>query len=145
MWRQRIALAVLGLWLAVSVARLSRLVEPAEVPPGEEAAFQFDFLRQTIPTTAGYLFVLPGEFGSDTGLGPRLRYELYPRTYDDIRASQDEAAARAWIAGRRLQYIVVPDATRYAPDHWVRRVPPWLRRIDFPSAETTHYVLEVVP
>lgn len=145
MWRRRIAFSLLGLWLAVSLVRVTRLVEPAEAPPGQDVAFQFDTFRQTIPSSAGYLFVLPGVFGTDTGLGPRLRYELYPRTYDDIRAAQSEGEARAWMTSRGLRYVVVPDASQYASDHWLRRTPAWLRRVPALNQDDTHYVLEVVP
>src|SRR5205814_2191708 len=90
-WSRRAALGVFGVWGVVSLVRLSRLAEPPEPPPGQELAPMLEFLRATIPADAGYLFVLPGEFGADTGTAPRIRYELYPRAYDDVRASADEA------------------------------------------------------
>src|SRR5260370_30394670 len=91
---RRAVLGVRGGWGLVSLARLSRLVEQPEPPPGQELGPMLDFVRATIPADAGYLFVLPGEFGTDTGTAPRLRYALYPRAYDDVRASQDEASIR---------------------------------------------------
>jgi hypothetical protein len=141
MWRRRVALATFGLWGVVSVARLSRLVEPPEPPPGQELGPVLDFFRVQIPTDAGYLFVLPGEFGTDTGTGPRLRYELFPRTYDDVRASIGEAAIRQLLARGGLRFVVVPDATEYAPDSWLRQPRDWLRRTDF---DPNRYVLEVL-
>jgi len=151
MWRQRIGLIVVAAWLVVCLARLTRLTEPAEVPPGQEAAPTFTFFQQQIPATAGYLFVLPREFGQDTGLGPRLRYELYPRAYDDIRASQDEQAVRDLMRRENLRYIVVTDANLYPTSHWLRQPRDWLKRTDFDAnrparccAALDTYVLEVV-
>ena len=141
MLRDRLVLGVLALWLTISVVRLSRLVEPAEIPPGQEAAPALEFFRAQIPATAGYLFVLPGEFGSDSGLGPRLRYELYPRVYDDVRASLDEASVRELMRRASLRYVVVVDAEQYPPTHWTRAPRDWLRRIDL---DAQRYVLEVV-
>jgi hypothetical protein len=139
--RRRALLGVLGAWGLVSVARLSRLVEPPERPPGQELLPLLDFLRTTIPADAGYLFVLPGEFGSDTGTAPRLRYELYPRAYDDVRASQDESSIRQLMRSGGLRFIVVVDANQYPPTSWLRQPREWLRRIDF---DATRYVLEVI-
>jgi hypothetical protein len=139
-WRARLAAGVLAVWVLVSAARLTRLVEPGPVPPGQEVLPMLDFLRATIPSDTGYLFVLPGEFGSDTGTGPRLRYELYPRRYDDIRASQDEAGVRALMQREDLRFIVVTDAAQYAADHWLRQPHDWLRRIPL---DQDRYVLAV--
>jgi hypothetical protein len=141
MLRDRLVLGVLALWLAVSVVRLGRLTEPAEAPPGQESLPALEFFRAQIPQDAGYLFVLPGEFGSDTGLGPRLRYELYPRVYDDVRASLEEHSVRDVIRRENLRYVVVVDAAQYPPTHWTRTPRDWLRRIDL---DATRYVLEVV-
>ncbi|MDQ6674789.1 MAG: hypothetical protein M3069_29305 [Chloroflexota bacterium] len=140
MWRRR-ALGVFGVWGLVSVARLTRLVELPEAPPGQELAPLLEFLRAHIPIDAGYLYVLPGELGSDTGTAPRLRYELYPRRYDDIRASVDESAIRDLMQATRLRFIVVPDASRYLPTSWLRQPRDWLRHIDF---DANRYLLEVV-
>jgi hypothetical protein len=120
---------------------VTRLVDPPESPPGNELAPMLDFLRQTIPPDAGYLFVLPGAFGTDTGTAPRLRYELAPRRYDDIRADIDETQARQLIAAEGLRYVVVPDASLYAANSWLRQPRPWLRQL---SLDANHYVLEVV-
>jgi hypothetical protein len=141
MWRRRAALGVLGLWGLVSVARLTRLVEPPEQPPGQELVPLLDFLRASIPKDAGYLYVLPGEFGSDTGTGPRLRYELYPRRYDDVRASEDESSIRQLMQTTDLRFIVVPDSSQYAATSWLRQPRDWLRHIDF---DTNRYLLEIV-
>src|SRR5947209_10144817 len=130
MWRRRAALGVLGLWGVVSLARLSRLVEPPEAPPGQELGPVLEWLKATIPRDAGYLFVQPGEFGTDTGVGQRLRYELYPRTYDDVRASRDEASVRALMRREGLAYIVVADASQYPPDSYLRQPRDWLRRVE---------------
>jgi hypothetical protein len=141
MWRRRAALGVFGCWGLVSVARLTRLIEPAETPPGQELVPLLDFLRKAIPKESGYLYVLPGEFGSDAGTAPRLRYELYPRRYDDVRASEDESSIRQLINATDLRFIVVPDASQYTPTSWLRQPRNWLRRIEF---DANRYLLEVV-
>ena len=123
------------------MARLTRLVEPAETPPGAELGPVLDFLRAQIAPTDGYLFVLPGEFGTDTGVGQRLRYELYPRPYDDVRASLDEASIRQLMRSEGLRFIVVADARQYDPSSWLRQPRDWLRRIEF---DAQRYLLEVV-
>ena len=134
---------VIGAWGLVSLARLTRLVEPAETPPGAELGPVLDFVRAQIPPSEGYLFVLPGEFGSgsDAGVEKRLRYELYPRPYDDVRASQDEASIRQLMASEGLRFIVVADARQYEPTSWLRQPRDWLRRIDF---DAQSYLLEVI-
>jgi hypothetical protein len=132
---------VLGIWAVVSLARLSRLVEPAEAPPGQELAPVLEFFKATIPPEAGYLFVEPGEFGSDTGTGQRLRYELYPRPYDDVRAALDEASIQALVRAEGLAFIVVADARQYPPASWLRQPRDWLQRTEF---DANRYVLRVV-
>src|SRR5579859_5375286 len=117
MWRRRAALGVVGAWGLLGLARLSRLIESPEPPPGADLGPMLDFLRAQIPPSDGYLFVLPGQFGADTGVGQRLRYELYPRPYDDVRAaSQDEASIRQLMSSAGLRFIVVADARQYPPD-----------------------------
>ena len=140
-WRRRAAFGVFGAFGLVSLARLTRLVEPAETPPGADLAPMLDFLKSQIAPTDGFLFVLPGEFGSDTGVEKRLRYELYPRRYDDVRASQDEASIRQLIRSAGLRFIVVANARHYDPTYWLRQPRDWLRRIDF---DADRYLLEVV-
>ena len=142
MRRRRGLLGVLGVWGLVSAARLTRLVEPPEAPPGQELVPLLEFLRAAIPKDSGYLYVLPGEFGADTGTAPRLRYELYPRRYDDARASEDEASIRLLMVLTRLRYVVVPDASQYVETSWLRQPRDWLRRIDF---DANRYLLEIVP
>ena len=100
-----------------------------------------DFFKSTIPPNVGYLFVEPGEFGTDTGLGQRLRYELYPRAYDKVRPSVDEVAARELMRREGLAFIVVPDASQYAADSWLRQPRDWLRRVELDS---NRYVLAIV-
>ena len=82
----------------------------------------------------------PGPFGTDSGDGPRLRYELYPRTFDDVRASTAEAEVRQLMADERLGYVVVPDASQYASSTWLRAPRDWLQRIDL---DDNRYVLVV--
>ena len=141
LWRRRAALGVFGVWGLVSLARLSRLIEPADPPPGADLAAALDFFRASIPADAGYLFVEPGPFGTDTGDGQRLRYELYPRTYDDVRASVDEADVRQLMRNQGLAFVVVPDASQYAPTSWLREPRDWLRRLEL---DGNRYVLAVV-
>jgi hypothetical protein len=141
MWRRRAALGVLGVWGLVSVARLSRLIEPPAPPPGQEVVPLLDFLRATIPVNAGFLYVLPGEFGTDTGTAPRLRYELYPRRYDDVRSGVDESTIRELMHTTGLGYIVVTDASQYPLTSWLRQPRDWVRRVEF---DADRYVLAVV-
>lgn len=140
-WRRRAALGVLGAWGLVSLVRVSRLVAPPDPPPGGDLAPELDFFRASIPATAGYLFVEPGRFGTDTGVGPRLRYELYPRTYDDVRADVDEADVHQLMRAEGLGFVVVPDASQYAPESWLRQQRDWLRRIEL---DADRYVLAIV-
>jgi hypothetical protein len=139
-WRRGVV-GLVGVWGLVGLARATRLIEPAETPPGQELIPILDFLRQNIPNEAGYLYVLPGEFGTDTGTGPRLRYELYPRRYDDIRASVDEARVRELIQSTNVRFVVVPDASQYLETSWLRQPRDWLRQISF---DPNRYLLEVV-
>jgi hypothetical protein len=141
LWRRRAALGVFGIWGLISLVRATRLIEPPEPPPGAEAAPALDFFRATIPATAGYLFVEPGPFGTDTGAGQRLRYELYPRAYDDVRTAVDEADVQQLMRSQGLSYIVVPDASQYVPNSWLRQPRDWLRRIEL---DANRYVLAVV-
>jgi hypothetical protein len=132
---------VLGIWGLVSLARLSLLVEPPDPPPGADLTPALDFFRASIPVNAGYLFVEPGAFGTDTGAGQRLRYELYPRTYDDVRADVDEATVRQLMQAEGLMFVVVPDASLYPVDSWLRQPRTWLRRI---ALDADRYVLATV-
>lgn len=141
LWRRRAALGVFGIWAVVSLARLSRLVQPAESPPGADLAPALDFFRARIPADAGVLFVEPGPFGTDTGVGQRLRYELYPRTYDDLRASVEPAEVRQLMRDNGLQFVLVPDASQYAPTSWLREPPDWLRKVEL---DANRYLLAVV-
>jgi hypothetical protein len=134
-------LGVLSIWGLVAVARLSLLVEPPDPPPGADVARALDFFKASIPASAGYLFIDPGAFGSDTGVGQRLRYELYPRAYDDVRAEVDEATVRQLMQTEGLTYVVVPDASQYPPDSWLRQPRDWLRRIEL---DPNRYVLASV-
>lgn len=142
MWRRRGVLGVLGLWGLLSAVRLTRLFEPPEAAPGQELVPLLEFLRAAIPNDAAYLYVLPGDFGTDTGTAPRLRYELYPRRYDDVRASVDEASVRALMQTTGLRFVVVPDASQYVATSWLRQPRDWLRRIEF---DADRYLLEIVP
>ena len=90
-----------------------------------------EFFRSTIPVTAGYMFVLPGPFGTDTGIGPRLRYELYPRRYAELRFSTGESAIRQRMTDDDLAYVVVPALDQYPTTSWLREGRSWLQRIDF--------------
>lgn len=132
-WRRRTAFGVVGVWALVSLARLTRLVEPPEQPPGQELLPTLEFFRATIPATAGYLFVEPGEFGTDTGLGQRLRYELYPRAYDKVRPSVEMASVRELMRREALDYVVVPDASLYPPSFWLSQPQDWVHRIELDS------------
>jgi hypothetical protein len=139
MWRRRAAIAVVGIWGIVSIARLTKLFE-TETPPGAELTPQaLNFFKNNIPADAGYLFVEPGAFGTDTGMGQRLRYELYPRTYDDVRASDtDELAVMQLMRSEGLSFVVVADASQYPATSWLRQPRDWLKRIELDS---NRYVL----
>jgi hypothetical protein len=139
--RNLAAAAVLGLWALISLVHLVRvLAGPTDPPPGQNLGDFLAFAERTIPTDAGYLYVQPGDFGTDTGDGPRLRYELWPRRYDDVRASEDEASVRDLLRREGLDYVVVPDASQYPATHWLRQPRDWLRRVDLDSQR---YVLVV--
>ena len=140
-WTRRAALGVIGLAALICLARATRLVAPPDVSPGPETVASLDFFRATIPQTAGYLYVEPGAFGTDTGAGQRLRYELYPRTYDDVRYSEDEGSVRDLMRAEHLTYILVPAAAQYAPTSWLRQPSDWLQRIEL---DADRYVLAVV-
>jgi hypothetical protein len=136
------AAIVLAVWALVSLFHLARvLLGPAEPPPGQDLVGFLAFAEQVVPPDAGYLYVQPGEFGADTGDGPRLRYELYPRRYDDVRAGVDEAEVRQLVRAEGLGYVVVPDASQYAPRSWLRQPRDWLRREEL---DANRYVLVVV-
>lgn len=141
LWRRRAALGVLGVWGLVSAARLSRLIDASDPPPGADLVSALDFFRASIPASAGYLYVEPGAFGTDTGAGQRLRYELHPRTYDDVRTAVDEAAVRQLMRTEGLGFVVVPDASQYSDQSWLRQPRDWLRRIEL---DANRYVLAVV-
>ncbi len=132
MWRRRAALGVLG---------AGGLVAPAEDRPGGDLGAVLDFFRSSIPPDAGYLFVEPGAFGTDTPMGLRLRYELFPRRYDDARLAQDEATVRQLMRDEGLGFVAVPDATQYPPESWLRQSRDWLQRIEL---DANRYVLAVV-
>jgi hypothetical protein len=136
-WRQRAVLSVFGAWALLSVVRLGRVVEPAERPPGQTLAPFVAFFRATIPPDAGYLFVL----AEDNGDAQRLRYELYPRSYDKLRSVEDESSARQLTLAEGLGFVVVPDARLYPPASWLRQPRDWLRRIEL---DANTYVLELV-
>ena len=141
LWRRRAALGVLGLGAVVGVARLGRLLQPADQPPGADLGPALDFFRTSIPPDAGVLFVEPGPFGTDTGMGQRLRYELYPRTYDDVRASVEPSEVRQLMRSQDLRYVLVPDASQYAPTSWLREPPDWLSKVEL---DDNAYILAVV-
>ena len=139
--RQLAAGVVLGLWALLSLVHLVRvLAGPTDAPPGRDLGDFVAFAERTIPPDAGYLYIQPGEFGTDTGDGPRLRYDLWPRRYDDVRASEDEASVRDLLRREQLAYVVVPDASAYPATHWTREPRDWLRRVDL---DGQRYVLVV--
>lgn len=141
-WRRRGALGLLAVGGGLSLVRAARLIAPTGPRPGSELEPFLDFFRQTIPASAGYLYVLPTAFGSDTGAAQRLRYELYPRRYDKLRTDADAAAARVLMTTEGLAYVVVPDARLYAETSWLRQPPEWLSPI---RLDTHTYVLSVRP
>ena len=141
--RRWAAVGVLGLWTLVSLAHLMRLLEPPSQPPGQEVAPLLAALRAQIPPAAGYLYVQPGAFGTDTGVGPRLRYELFPRRYQDARAADDETAVRELMRHEAITFVVVPDARLYPPTHWLRQERAWLRPLQLSSSDA--YLLVAAP
>jgi hypothetical protein len=141
-WRTLAAVAVLGVWALVSVGQLSRLSEPAPVSPGAVVVPSLGFFRAQVPDDAAYLYVLSGDNGSDTGAGLRLRYELFPRFYENARVSDDEASVRTLMRNRGIRYIVVPYASAYPPTLWLRQERPWFRRVQLDRGD---YVLVADP
>ncbi len=140
--RRGLILATLVAWAVVGSARLSQLVAPPRAPVGSEADAILPFAREVIPQDAAYLYLEPNAFGSETGIGPRLRYELYPRRYDDLSGPTDEATVRALARQDGAAYVVVPDASLYPPDSFLRQSRPWFRRV---SLDATRYVLVLQP
>ena len=120
MWRPRLGVLLVAVWLVVCVARLSLLVEPRRDAARPGGAARIRVLPDQIPRDAGYLFVLPGEFGQDTGARSAPALRAYPRVYDDVRASQDEQFVRDLMRREHLRYVVVADANQYPADHWTR-------------------------
>ena len=57
-----------------------------------------------------------------------------------MRASEGETAIRQRIYTSGSAFIVVPDATQYRPDSWLRQPRDWLARINF---DADSYVLAV--
>jgi hypothetical protein len=112
------------------------------VPPGAAVVPSLDFFRIQIPANAAYLYVLPGDSGTDTGTGLRLRYELFPRTYENARVADAETSVQALTRNRGIRYIVVPDASAYASTLWLRQERPWFERVQLDAAE---YVLLADP
>lgn len=137
-WRRRGVVGLLALGGGLSLVRAARLVEPTGPRPGAEIEPLLRFLRAAIPEQDGYLYVLPTAFGSDTGTAPRLRYELFPRRYDDVRTDVGVAAVRDLMSSEGLRYVVVPDARQYPEGSWVRQPPDWLQPIAF---DASSYVL----
>ncbi len=127
-------------WSALSLVRLSRLVEPAEVPIGEIVRPFIPFALEVVPEGAAYVYVEPRAYGGETGVGPRLRYELYPRRYDDLSGLPDEASVRLLARRNGAQYIVVPDAALYPADYFLLQPRPWFRRV---ALDARRFVLVV--
>ena len=137
-----LAIGVLVLWAGLCLARLSLLVAPAPPAPGEYPGLErfLAFTEAVIPPDAGYLHVGPA--GLDTGIGPRLRYELYPRVYTGLPDEAGEAAAQTVIRAEGLRYVVVAQARSYPAQSWLRQERPWFRRL---SLDEDDYLLLVQP
>ena len=133
-WRWLAAVAVLGAWACVSVGQLSRLWEPPLVAPGGAVVPSLDFFRAQIPADGAYLYVLPGD-GTDAGTGLRLRYELFPRAYENARVADSETSVRALMRYRGIRYIVVPNASAYPPTLWLRQGRPWYERVQLDALD----------
>lgn len=129
---------VLALWALLALARLSWLVAPPDPRPASSADQFITFAQMVIPSGAAYLYVQPGTFGEDTDVEPRLRYDLYPRVFDDVRLDQGQDAVRALAASESARYIVVPNAADYPADSWLRQDEPWFTRV---SLDPARYVL----
>lgn len=126
--RRGLAVGVLALWTVVAMARLTELVERPAPPPGEPVEPFVAFARAAIPPDQGYLF-LDSDIRREEGHSPRLRYELYPRPYEDLFYDLRVGDVRAWLSQNGLRYVVVPDATLYPPDHWVWTDESWYHRL----------------
>ncbi len=135
-------LATVVVWVVLGGARVTRLPGPPETPVGERAAGIVPFAREVIPQDAAYLYVEPDASAPQSGLGPRLRYELYPRGYDDLAGSMDEEAVRRLARQNGARFIVVPDAGLYPAGSFLREARPWFRRV---ALDDSRYVLVLEP
>lgn len=132
-WRRRAGLGVLLLWIVVSLARLSLLLESPGEPIGEGVEPFLPFAREVLPPDARYLFVDPTHYGGDPGLGPRLRYELLPRYLESVDALASLDEVRAVMERANLQYVVVPARQHFPRGHWLRSDQPEFERIRLDS------------
>lgn len=132
-WRRRAGVGVLSLWLLVSVARLSVLLDSPGEPIGAGVEPFLPFARETLPLDARYLFVDPTQYGGDPGLGPRLRYELLPRYFENVDALASLEEVRAVMERANLQYVVVPARQHFPRGHWLRSDQPGFERIRLDS------------
>jgi hypothetical protein len=125
-----LAIGVLALWAGLCLARLSLLVAPTPPAPGAYPGLGrfLAVAEAVIPPDAAYLHVLPPA-DADTGIGPRLRYELYPRLYTGLPEAAGEAAAQALVRAQGLRYVVVAQPASYPPQAWQRQDRPWFRRL----------------
>ncbi len=139
-WQRIAAGLVLLLWIVVSVARLTKLIEAPEVPVGEDVRRFVTFAQAVIPEDAAYLYVEPRAYGTETGIGPRLRYELFPRRYDDISGPTSEQAVRDLARQDGARYILVPDASSLPADHFLLGSAPWFHRVQL---DANRYVVLV--
>lgn len=142
-WRSQGSAAVLGvlaLWAVVGLARSVALVSPPPTPTGQEIMPLVSFAQQVIPPGGTYLYVDPPEDGSVLGDEPRLRYELYPRTFVNASPTIDEPAAQALVADGHVQFIVVPLAHLYPETSWLRQDRPWFTRL---ALDDDRFVLQV--
>lgn len=136
------ALALVAVWGVLGAARLSRLVGPPSPPPGQSYLPFIRFAEGLVPPAASYLYAQPTEFGGDTGVEPRIRYELFPRRYDDIRPHVTAEEALALVRREGAAFVLVPQADLFASGHWVRGQLPWFTRDVYRPSQ---YVLVVQP
>ncbi|MBI4494443.1 MAG: hypothetical protein HY690_16800 [Chloroflexi bacterium] len=130
--------------LTRGVAALGSVVSPsagsgATSESGRAATFDsfVAFVQTQVPSTVAYLYQEP--WGA--GRAHRLRYELYPRRYEELPSEAPEAEVRAFVRTRGIGYILVLDSSLYATGSWALEARPWFQRVEL---SPTSFVLKVV-
>lgn len=118
-------------WVALALLRLSALVEQPDAPPGKEIEPFLPAALAALPPDAKYLHPEPIRGVVDTGVAPRLRYELWPRDYENSGPTKDEREVRQEALQDGRSFLVVPNLSAYEEKHWIRQPRPWFRSMAY--------------